>query len=178
MTTKTDPRPSRARVREGEELWETTTDGAIWYVITDQRGREKHKRVGGKAGTRIRITTADRELNQDNIIDPDKDPWHNGFLKRVDKDQSEDEATATDQALSTEELMALFAKNGNAFQSAVRGLNERNCRRMLAIAEDVDASVAQVNFLQEHVTSTYRVQGSMPSHDQMVSDGWLSNNSS
>lgn len=164
----------RPRTREGEELWETTTDGLLYYLVTDTRGREKEKSVGGKAGTRLKISTVDREMNQDAIQDERSDPWHNGFLRRVDADQNLDERTATDQALSTEELMAVFAKSGNAFQAAVRKLNERNVRRLREMVELVDASQSQQAFIEAHITENYKVQGSMPSYDELARDGDIS----
>lgn len=151
-------------------MWETTTDGVLWFMTTDSRGHEKPKKVGGKAGTRFRVTTVDREITQDLIVNPANDPWANGFLKRIDADQNGDERTATDQALSTEELMIVFGKSGNAFQSAVRRLNERNVRRLREMCDAVDATQSQVGFLDKHIEENYRVQGSMPSYDELVRD--------
>lgn len=159
----------RVRAREGEEVWETVTDGKVYLRFTDQRGREQVKGFGGKTGTRIRIPTVDREVNQDAIIGG-SDPFTNGMLRRIDADQNADERTASDQVYSTEELMAFFAKSGNAFQSQVRRLNERNVRRMREMAEHVDASASQIAFLDRYIIDNYRVQGSMPSYDELVQD--------
>lgn len=170
MVTTTDKRP---RAREGEEIWATTTAGTIYYVTTDSRGHEKQRKVGGKEGSRMRITTVDRELNQDAIDKTESDPWSNGLLKRLDQDQNDHEATQSTQAFETEELMAFFAKTGNAFQSQVRRLDERNVRRMRGMAEDVDASASQIQFLTDHIEEHYKIQGSMPSYDEMVTDGFI-----
>lgn len=169
--TETTTAPRLVRTKEGEEAWETTTGATIYLGITNPRGHSKVKKFGGKPGSRVRISTTDREINQDAITNEDSDPFSNGLLKRLDKDQNEDESTATDQALDTEELMALFGKSGNAFQSAVRALNERNVRRLRAIAEDVDASASQISFLDEHITEHYRIEGSRESYDELVRDG-------
>ncbi len=160
----------RPRAREGEEIWETTTSGIVYYTTTDSRGHERVRSAGGQTGTRFRITTVDRELNQDAIVNDADDPFHNGWLRRADVDQNLDERTATDQALTTEELMAVFAKSGNAFQSAVRKLNERNVRRLREMVELVDASQSQQSFLSSHIEENYRQQGSMPSYDELVRD--------
>lgn len=158
------------RVREGEEIWETTTAGRVWVVTTDHRGHERRVSVGAKVGARLRITTVDREINQDRVMEDTSDPFRNGMLKRVDADQNTDERTASDQALTTEELLTVFAKSGMAFQAAVRKLNERNVRRLRELCEAVDASTSQVAFLDKYVDENFRQQGSMPSYDEMMGD--------
>lgn len=157
-------------VRDGEEVWETTTDGRVWVATTDIRGKVKLVSAGGKTGTRLRISSADREANQDRVIEDLDDPFTNGMLRRVDADQNADESTASDQALTTDDLMKLFAKSGMAFQSAVKKLNERNIRRMREMCEAVDASTSQVAFLDAYVAENFRKEGSMPSYKEMFTD--------
>lgn len=156
------------RAREGEEIWETTTQGRVWVVTTDHKGHEKPISVGGKLGARLRITSVDREINQDRILEDTSDPFRNGILKRVDADQNTDERTASDQALDTNELVTVFAKSGMAFQSAVKKLNERNVRRLREMCDAVDASTSQVAFLDKHIEEHYRQQGAMPSYNEMM----------
>lgn len=156
------------RARPGEEIWETVTEGRVWVVTTDHRGHERRTSVGGKAGARLRITTVDREINQDRIMEDTSDPFRNGMLRRVDADQNTDERTASDQALTTEQLVTVFAKSGMAFQSAVKKLNERNVRRLREMCEAVDASTSQVAFLDKHISENFRQHGSMPSYDEMM----------
>lgn len=156
------------RARPGEEIWETTTEGRVWVVQTDHRGHERRVNVGGKVGQRLRITAVDREINQDRILEEESDPFRSGMLKRIDADQNTDERTASDQALSTDELIPVFAKSGMAFQSAVKKLNERNVRRLREMAEAVDASTSQVTFLDKHIEANYRQHGAMPSYNEMM----------
>lgn len=150
------------RARDGEEIWETTTPGKVWVTVTDDRGKEKSVRVGGAPGQRLRIKSLDREVNQDAILGDDSDPFTNGLLKRVDADQQQDPMTASDQVLDTEQLMELFKKSGNAFQAAVKKLNELNFRRLHEMAEAADASASQIAFLREHLTATFRLEGDTP----------------
>lgn len=161
------------RVREGEEIWETTTEGRVWVTTSDARNKEKPVSVGGQVGQRLRISVDDREINQDAIMNAADDPFVNGLLKRIDQDQNDDERTKTDQALSSEDLAKLFAKSGNAFQSAVRKLNELNVRRLREMAEGLDASGSQVRFLDEHVAEHYRNEGTMPSYNEMLASGLI-----
>lgn len=154
--------------REGEEIWRTTTDGTVWVRVTDQRGTAREISVGGKAGAVLRIKSLDREVAQEAIFDIEADPFRNGLLKRADADQNEDEATATDQAFGTEELVKAFSKSGNAFQSFVNKLNEVNVRRMKDIAGSVDATQSQVAYLEQVTEEKYRKHGDTKTYREMM----------
>lgn len=149
------------KAREGEEIWETTTPGTVWVQVTDDRGKEKSVSVGGKPGQRLRIKSLDREVNQDAILEDASDPFTNGLLKRVDADQQLNPQTASDQVLTTEQLLETFKSSGNAFRSKVTKLNELNVRRLVEMAEAADASASQISFLREHVAQ-YRQEGDTP----------------
>lgn len=159
------------RARDGEEIWETTTQGTVWVNTTDERGKEKAVSVGGKPGQRLRVKSLDREIMQDSILEDGSDPFTNGLLKRIDADQNEDPQTASDQALTTEQLMDVFAKTGNAFQSNVKNLNELNVRRLREMAESLDAKASQINFLDEHLETTYRQHGDTPTYRELKGIG-------
>lgn len=150
------------RARDGEEIWETTTPGTVWVLVTDDRGKEKSVSVGGAPGQRLRVKSLDREINQDSILEDASDPFTNGLLKRIDADQQLDPQTASEQVLDTEQLMAIFTKSGAPFQAAVRKLNELNVRRLAEMAEAVDATASQIAFLKEHVVTTFRQEGDTP----------------
>lgn len=161
------------KAREGEEVWEITTPGRVWLTVTDDRGRSKSVSVGGtgKPGARIRISTLDREMMQDSLVEDRSDPFVNGMLKRVDGDQNSDERTASDQALTSEELAELFEKKGNAFQSAVKKLNELNVRRLREMAEPLDAAASQIAFLDSHIEEHYRAGGDTPTYRELKGAG-------
>lgn len=147
------------RVREGEEIWETTTPGKVWILVTDDRGKEKSIKVGGASGQRLRVKSLDREINQDAILGDESDPFTNGLLRRIDADQQLDPATQSDQVLDTEQLMEIFALTGAEFNDAVSKLNELNTRRLAEMAEAVDATASQIAFLRETVATNFRQEG-------------------
>jgi hypothetical protein len=162
------PAPSGTKAREGEEVWELTTAGRLWLHVTSytRTGQPITKDVSygpNKAGHKIRISEDDRHINQENCADDHTDPFRNGMLVRVDKSQQDDDETASENAIGTDELMAIFAKNGNAFQSAVKKLNEVNVRRLYDLAEPLDATAKQVEFLTDYIAETYRKGGPQPS---------------
>lgn len=155
------------RARDGEEIWETTTAGTVWVMSTDDRGKEKSVSVGGAPGQRLRIKSLDREVCQDAILEDGSDPFTNGLLKRIDADQQADPGTASDQVLSTEQLMDIFKSSGNAFQGKVKKLNELNFRRLYEMAEAADASASQIAFLREHLTN-YRQEGDTQTYRELT----------
>lgn len=157
------------RVREGEEIWETTTAGHVWVNKTDDRGRSKTERVGGKEGARLRIKTVDREIAQEE--GGERNAFDSGLLKRVDARAAEEPETQSAQALTTEELVVGFSKSGNAFQAYVNALSEINVRRMDDMAEAVDASASQINYLKRHIKEKYRVGGDTPTYKEMAERG-------
>jgi hypothetical protein len=160
--------------RPGEEIWETLVPGRIWVTTTDDRGKTKDTSVGPQVGSRLRIKSLDREVAQDSILDDASDPFTNGFLKRVDADQNLDELTASEQALTTEELVELFSKTGNAFQAGVRRLNELNVRRLREMAEALDAKASQISFLDSHIEENYRGGGDTPTYRELKGLGEVS----
>jgi hypothetical protein len=172
--TDTDTARRAPRAREGEEIWETTTEGLVWVPIVDTRGREKEVKVGGRVGSRLRIATEDRELAEERLTDPKSSAFRNGMLVRIDtrKGDHADPDFDQGQEIATSELVAAFAKNGNAFQGYVNKLNELNQRRMLEMGEAVDASVAQMSYLRE-VVDQYRpvTEGVQPSVLEMQRRG-------
>lgn len=155
------------RARDGEEIWETTTAGTVWVLVTDDRGKEKSVSVGGAQGQRLRIKSLDREINQDAIMEDGSDPFTNGLLKRIDADQQLDPGTKSDQVLDTEQLMDIFKASGNAFQAKVKKLNELNFRRLYDMAEAADASASQISFLREHLTN-FRQEGDTATYRELT----------
>ena len=159
----TNARPRRA----GEEIWETTISGRVWVETTNEKGAPRMVSVGGREGARLRITTEDREIAQERIINRDLDPFVNGSLVRVDADQQNDERTKSVDALSTEQLIQVFSKTGKAFQTKVDGLGELTVRRMMDIAEQVDATNSQINYLRKSIEERWPIGGDTPTYREM-----------
>jgi hypothetical protein len=137
----------RVRAAEGQEIWSLTTGGRVWVASVDSKGNEKAKSVHGR-GSRLRISTEDRELAQERTRDPKNDVFTNGTLVRIDADQNEIEETASPSALTDEQLLALLdKKQPAAFKKALDDLSEVAYRRMRTLVkdnEDVTASQQKV----------------------------------
>jgi hypothetical protein len=149
----------------GEELWESTVAGSVWVNITNKRDEIEGFRI--QAGQRLRITKRDREMNQDRIRAVKHDPFTNGMLKRLDADQNDDPRTETPDALTVEEILAIFAKTGAQFERKVSSLSEVPIRRMRDLAGDVDATQSQLAFLDKIIADRYSVGGTSPTYEEL-----------
>ncbi len=158
----------RPRSRTGEEIWETTTGGRVWVEVTNEKGQPRALSAGGRAGARLRITSEDREIAQERILNPDLDPFTNGLLVRIDTDQQGDDRTKSVNALNTEQLVEVFAKTGKKFHDAVDSFNELTVRRLLAIAKDVDATNSQITYLEKAVEERWPIGGDTPTYREMM----------
>lgn len=154
--------------REGEEIWELNVPGTVWVEVTNDRGRPVPLRVGGKQGARLRISTEDRVLNQERVVDPEVDPFTNGMLVRLDADQQQDEKTKSIDALTDSDLVRIFAKNGRAFQASVDKLNQLSVRRMSEMAATVDATSSQVAYLKESIERRWPIGGDTPTYREIT----------
>lgn len=153
------------RVRPGEEIWDSTVASQVWVETTDEKGRARSVVVRG--GGRLRITSIDREINQDFIVNPENDPFTNGMLIRVDAPQDTDPRTASDQALDTKGLMDIFAKTGKIFERRVNALNEVNVRRMWDMRESVDATASQTAYLRSILDEKWPIGSDTPSYREL-----------
>lgn len=147
------------------ETWETTTAGGVWILTVDHRGVEKPRRIKGVAGYKFRCTEADREASGARFYDAKQDPFLNGTFVRsgmpAEKVVEEIPNYDVEQAFSDDDLVKVLASSGMAFQTKVRKLNERNARRLAALAEDHPdlVSSAQEKFLTQHIMENYRPGG-------------------
>lgn len=147
------------------ESWEMTVPGRVWVQTTGHNrfGQPVQKDVSvgpNKIGAKLKISVADREMNQEMVERADLDPFRNGTLVRVKGGDPADPGVASTDALSGTELTLLFEKSGNAFQSAVNALGEIPVRRMRALCDAIDASASQRDYLDEVINDRYRSPGS------------------
>lgn len=189
MTTE---KTKTVTAREGEEVWETTTDATIWLTTTFHRGnvqQEKATQFGGAKGSRVRIKTMDRltaqEMSEDSAFD-------NGLLRRLDVPRTSSltsppapdsdepnapEARAEDggpQALTDEELTEIFGTNLNTFKARVNRMNELNVRRMKALITPnesgeraVDPRATEIAYLDAIIEEKYKAGGDTPTNAEL-----------
>lgn len=148
----------KVTTRPGEEVWEMCTGGAVWVTLTKDkiRGTTKEQSVKGR-GSRLRISTEDRELAQERVREEKNDPFTNGTLIRIDADQQVDEMTASTSALSDEQLLGLLSKKqGAVFKKALEELSEISYRRLRTLLKDNgEVTATQQKALQEVYDEKY-----------------------
>lgn len=150
------------RAKAGQEIWETTTDATVFITTEDSKGKERTRKYGGKRGSRIRITTEERDYVEENLRDFDRSPFRSGILKQVGGlAVIEDERNH----LSDEEMVLAFKqKSGAVFQRWIGGLNEINLYRARDMLAAVDATRSQTEAITEalapygkgHTVETWR----------------------
>ncbi len=147
---------SKVTARAGEEVWELTTGGAVWVKVLDSKGVERDKSVKGR-GSRLRLSTADRQIAQERIRKAKNDPFTNGTLILLAGDEEAREETASPSALTDEELLGLLAKKQSApFKKSLEELSEVAYRRLRALLKDNDDVTAlQQKALQEVYDANY-----------------------
>lgn len=141
---------------EGEEIWELQIPGTVYLrtVAHNEFGQPMWTdRVLGpnKKGLQFRITTVDRIANQNKVADDTNDPFKNGILVRCDVDQQLDVATASPGAITATDLAGMFGQHGVVFEDSLEPLSEINLRRLLDLAQDLDASHSQVLKIEETI---------------------------
>lgn len=151
--------------RPDEEIWESCVKGRVWVEVTDYRGAPKVVSVVG-VGSRLRITTGDRQRNQEALRNPQDDPFINGMMRRIDGPAESDEYTTSAQTHSEEDLQGVFALEQAAFEEYVAELNELNVRRMKEMAPTY-ASVLQDKFLTDQIATRWPIGGDTPTYREM-----------
>ncbi len=165
-----------------DEQWETTTSSITWIRVTAANGEVRQVKVGGRKGARFKISFEDRVANQDEVVEPQHDPFTNGLLYRLKgsepvhpPQQAQDysiDALDTprpeaEQMMSFAELRGLLEKHGNAFRAQVAKLNETNLRRLDEIAKELpeaqQPTVAQKSAMDE-LLRAHRPGGTQPSY--------------
>lgn len=160
--------------RNEVEIWELTIPGRVSVFTIDKRGNEVPLSAKGR-GSRLRLTTEDRLLNEERCRRPELDPFSNGMLVRVgDSEAALAEGT---QRITDDELKVYFEVTGEDFENIVRDLTEVNIRRLKAMTTpdengkaEYDASASQIQFLDELIAERYAVGGTVPSWEQMQRD--------
>lgn len=156
------------KTREGEEIWEMLVPGTVWLKTTvwTRHGQPQDKDLSigpNQVGRRVRISALDREVNQSVMTSEALDPFRNGMLKRVsehpDEDEVSRESAQSSDALTAGELAAIYDLPGDEFSARVSGLGEVPLRRLRELAEALDASLSQVELLDDVIASRYRKGG-------------------
>ena len=161
MTTTARPVPTR----DGEEVWELTVPGRVHVEVTNHLGRPADATAVGK-GSRLRLSTLDRQLAEERVRDQALNPFRNGTLVQVVGAKDGDSANA----LSDADMLEIFALSPAEFESVIADLTELNIRRLKAMTILADATASQIAAIDDLLQERYPIGGSMPTYDEMMAD--------
>jgi hypothetical protein len=116
--------------RKTLEIWEAVSPSACYVTVTDARGRDIERPVGGPGNPqRIRLSEEDRLLNEEANLDGG--PFVNGMLRRVDGAHAGDDSQP---AKTNAQLLGLL-QNAEDLEEILMDESELNVRRLLVLAE-------------------------------------------
>lgn len=168
--TREDAKAIEKRLSEQIEVWELTLPGRVHVNVTNHLGREKGLSAVGKGG-RLRLSTLDRELNEEQIRVPQLNPFRNGMLVQVGGPKLEGDQRK--EAIPDEDLAEFFAVTGEEdFRELIEEVGEVNLRRLQMMAEDpsINVTVTQSNMIKELIQERYPIGGDTPSYRELMGD--------
>lgn len=133
------------------ETWENLSPATYYIIKLDVRGDEKHEPITDRRN--FTLTTQERMITQNKILEPKKDPFLNGaFRPIITPDDINIETNPN--ALSDEDIHKIFGASQVAFEEWLNTVDaESTLRRMLELAEsDDEIAYKRVRLIQARVT--------------------------
>jgi hypothetical protein len=129
------------------ETWENVAEATNYIIREDRRGDEAPDGISGRR--RFKLTTYERMLTEDKIIDVRLNPFKNGSFRPV---VVPDDITieTNPNALSDEDIARLFVSSANAWDAYMEVIDApATLKRMLDLAEHTDMSLARFRQLEQ-----------------------------
>lgn len=118
------------------ETWENVATSTNYVLKLDFRGDYKPSMVQGPR--QFKLTTYERILTQDNVIDVRHDPFRNGCFRPVIVPEGVDVET-NPNALSDDDILRIFNSSENAWGSYMEVIDSpATLQRMVDLAEQSD----------------------------------------
>ena len=135
------------------ESWKSAVAGTITIQHYNLEGHLVELVIRG--GSTVQVTPHERRINQERAADDTLDVFVNGMLTPVrllDSEPETAELKANVNAMSETAMKALFRSQKPTFTKKVNEIgNIITLRRLLEVAEEIDASMAQYKIIQERV---------------------------
>lgn len=159
----------KARSKD-EEVWAIQVAGKVSLRVTQNNrfGQPMDATLAmgpNRQGQQFRISTLDREENQARCMTRDHDPFLNGMLVRIDANQQDTPATASSDALSTEQLLDVYELEPKAFKQRVEAFSELPLRRLAEVGESMDCSHLQITLVRDLIAERYSKGGPQTTMD-------------
>lgn len=139
------------------EVWENQSAGIVYVHVTDPINPNLRPDRMIPPGGRVSITTRDRRINQQQIVDRAFDMFINGLLtpvQLVETASDFEEIKSQPNVKSESELKELFDLTAAKFKTELQGLtNTRILQRMHDMAEqdEVKATHSQVKAIEARI---------------------------
>lgn len=122
--------------REFIETWENVSESTHWVLRYDVRGELKMESAEG--GREFRLTTEERIVTEDRILDAGRNPFRNGAFRPVTV-PDDYEIERNPNALSNDQITKMFGASELAFTEFLSGIDSAaTLRRAIALGEDSD----------------------------------------
>lgn len=119
------------------ETWENIAPYQSAVITLDRRGDERPVVITGRRT--FMLTTQDRIITEDRILDPKNDPFLNGAFRPVVVPDSID-VKSNPNALSDEEIVKIFSASELAWSEWLSNIDSvATLRRMLDLADEAES---------------------------------------
>lgn len=127
--------------RKFVETWESVADCQYAVIKFDARGDERPEVV--QPGRRVMLTTEERVVTQDRVLEAKNDPFLNGSFRPVRVPETIDMKT-NPNALSQEEILSVLRSSPFAWGEYMKTIDSpQTLRRMLELSEQAEVSLAR-----------------------------------
>lgn len=132
--------------RKFVETWESVAECQYAVIKLDARGDERPEVV--QPARRVMLTTMERIITQDRVLDPKNDPFLNGSFRPVRVPTTIDMKT-NPNALSSPEIESVLKSSDFAWDEYMKTIDSpQTLRRMLEMAESADLSLKRYRQLE------------------------------
>lgn len=156
------------KMKEYVETWESVSPTTNYFVRLDHRGEEKYE---GVQGTRkFKLTTYERVITQDKIVDPKLDPFKNGAFRPLLVPE-EVSVETNPNALSDEDIDRIFQASEFAWGEYMKVVDSpATLRRMVERAENAEISLQRYRELEKRLDTVEAKPGRVVQKDQDLYD--------
>lgn len=130
------------------ETWENVGDSTYYVVQEDRRGDEVFRQIGPTV-TSFRITTYERIITEEKVVDPRNNPFKNGAFRPVRVPEHISIET-NPNALSAVDIKRLFEASDVAWHEYLQVIDSpATLKRMLELAEGSNLSLRRYRQVEE-----------------------------
>jgi hypothetical protein len=128
------------------ETWENIASYQNAIIRLDTRGDEKHEVITGRR--RFMLTTEERIITQDRVVDEKNDPFHNGCFRPIIVPDSITIET-NPNAMSDDDIQRIFKASDLAFDEWLKTIDSpQTLRRMADLAPDSDITMKRYKTIE------------------------------